>query len=104
MDLLSRVGFVLVLLVVATNATKYRAFRIMANEEVTLPCWELENPNDLIVWITPQEKIIGINYQDDSNKYKINMEGALIVNVSGNFKIYYCFGFLNFCFELKGYN
>lgn len=63
------------------NATKYRAYRVMANVEVSLTCWELEDPNDLVVWITPSETIIGPNYQGEDNKYKIDMDGSLIVNV-----------------------
>lgn len=71
------------------SAVKYRALRVDANVQVTLPCWELSNPEELIVWITPSENIIGPDYYDNMNKYSVDSEGSLIVNVSWFFSFYF---------------
>ena len=86
MERLSRLTMMATLLMLGLNrwshATHYRAFRVDANVQVHLTCWELTDANHLVLWMTPAEDIIGPDYQSESNKYTIDFDGSLIVNVS----------------------
>lgn len=64
------------------QAVKYRAFRVGANKQVTLPCWELLDGNDLLIWIAPSGDIVGPDSHFESRKYAVDFDGSLIVNVS----------------------
>lgn len=83
MGSLTRVLATLLVLCSGCQAVKYRAFRVGANTQVTLPCWELFDANELLIWITPSQKIIGPDSWFDSGKYAVEPEtGSLIVSVS----------------------
>lgn len=66
------------------NVASYRPFRIDANEEIALPCWELLDASHLVIWITPAGAVIGPNDQDSWGKYAIDDAGSLVVNVRTN--------------------
>lgn len=84
MNCLLRLPVMVTLLLMCLNrwshATNYRAFRVDANVQVNLTCWELTDASHLVIWMTPKEDIIGPDYQDKSNKYSINFDGSLVVN------------------------
>lgn len=86
MNCLLRLAVTVTLLLMGLNrwshATNYRAFRVDANVQVNLTCWELSDASHLVIWMTPQEDIIGADYQGESNKYDISFDGSLVVNVS----------------------
>jgi hypothetical protein len=63
------------------NVTLYRPFRIDANEEIALPCWELLDASHLVIWITPAEVVIGPNDENNWGKYAVDNAGSLVVNV-----------------------
>ena len=69
------------------NVTSYRPFRIDANEEIALPCWELLDASHLVIWITPTETVIGPYDQGNWGKYVINDVGSLVVNVRTNLNL-----------------
>ncbi len=66
------------------HATSYRPFRVDANVEIALPCWELFDASHLVIWITPGEEVVGPNDPKNWGKYSIGDSGSLIVNVRTN--------------------
>lgn len=105
MDCISRLTVLAAVLVLTLNTfchannddmeIVYRPFRVYANIETVLPCWELVNISQLILWITPTEVVVGPGYHDASSKYSIDFEGSLVVNVSElNYLFKYVFRFL----------
>lgn len=66
------------------QATSYRPFRVDANVEIALPCWELLDASHLVIWITPKEDVVGPNNTDYGGKYFIDDNSSLVVNVRTN--------------------
>ncbi|EFX74332.1 hypothetical protein DAPPUDRAFT_307321 [Daphnia pulex] len=92
----SRLVVMTALLAISLNswcqATSYRPFRVDANVEIALPCWELLDASHLVIWITPGEDVVGPNDTDYGGKYSIGDSGSLVVNntVKSDNGVYKC--------------
>jgi len=71
-----------VLSAIGESSAAYRPVRVKGNETAELPCWELVASDQLHLWLTPDDFIIGPNIPNQSAKYQLSAQGSLIVKSS----------------------